>query len=168
MRLILKELLERLGVGYILGGYQTHPWSHMDYDSGQTCSAEVRMGPDENEIEAEIQMMYDTPPEGKMPLERLVNMVVRQQSDGKWEIKVFRIKNENKFDAFPGWQKKAVQLFRECTKKLATEEMPDFDDLLDDIFNEDKTRGGSTGQGGGKAPKIKPAQIMDMKKGAGF
>lgn len=168
MRLSAKELLERLGVGYVLGGYQTHPWSHMDYDAGQTCSAEVRMGPDEDEIEGEIQMMYDTPPEGTPPLQQLIQMIAKRQSDGQWELKAFKIKNENKFNAFPGWEKKAVQLFREVTKQLAAENMPDFDDLLDDIFKEDTSRGGSTGQGGGKAPKIKPAQIMDMKKGQGF
>jgi len=168
MRLELQELLERLGVGYILGGYQTHPWSHMDFDSGQTCSAEVRMGPDEDEIEVELQMMYDTPPQGKLPLEQLMFMVGKRMSDGKWEIKTLRIKNENKVDAISGWTMKACQLFRECTKKMLSAQMPDFDDLFNDIFSEGSSRGGSTGEGGGKQPKIKPAQLLDVKKGMGF
>ena len=162
MRLPLHELLEQLGVGYVLGGYQTHPWSHMNYETGQTCSAEVRMGPDEDELEIELQMMYDTPPEGTPPLQQLMNMVAKRQADGKWEIKILRIKGENKVDAFSGWAGKACELFRACTRKLMAEDMPD------DIFRDGRRTGGSTGQGGGKQPKIKPGQLLDVKKGMGF
>ncbi|MBL4589855.1 MAG: hypothetical protein JKY11_07255 [Alphaproteobacteria bacterium] len=164
----LKDLLEQLGVGYILNGYQTHPCSYMDHDAGQTCSGEVRMGPDEDEFEVELQMMYDTPPEGKRSLEQLMYMIGKKQSDGKWDIKVLKIKNEDKKDSISGWVVKACKLFRTCTKKMMADEMPDFDDLLGSIFKESSKFGGSTGQGGGKQPKIRPGQLLDMKQGAGF
>ena len=51
---------------------------------------------------------------------------------------------------------------------MIAEEMPNFDELLQEIFKEDSKFGGSTGQGGGKQPKIKPAQLLDMKTGQGF
>ncbi len=167
MREDLKVLLERLGVNYILGGYQTHPCSYMNHDKGQTCSGEVRMGPEEDELEIELQMMYDTPPEGLKPLEQLMYFVGKKHSDGQWEIKTLKIKNESKVDAISGWQQKACRLYRECTKKMMAEEMPDFDALVKEFFKEDSKFGGSTGQGGGKAPKIKPAKLLDMKRGGG-
>ncbi len=168
MRAPLKNLLEKLGVGYVLTSYQTHPWSYIDHDKGQTCSGEVRMNPDENEFEVELLMMYDTPPTGQAPIVQLLYMVAKAENDGEWEIKSLKIKNEDKTNAISGWGQKACKLFRECIKKMIAEEMPDFDALFEEIFKEDTGFGGSTGQGGGKKPKIKPGQLLDMKKGAGF
>ncbi len=168
MREELINLLERLGVNYVLGGYQTHPWSHMDSDAGKTCSAEVRMGPDEDDLEIELQMIHDIPPEDTLPIEQIMYMVAKKQTDDKWEIKVLNIKGESQANAVNGWQQKACKLFRECTRKLIAEEIPDFDELLQEIFKEDSKFGGSTGQGGGKQPKIRPNQLLDMKQGGSF
>jgi hypothetical protein len=64
MRVELKKLMETLGVGHVLSPYETFPWFHYDSVKGVTCSAEVRMGPGGDDIEAEIQFLYD---EGRAP-----------------------------------------------------------------------------------------------------
>ena len=59
MRVELKKLMETLGVGHVLSPYETFPWVHYDSVKGVTCSAEVRMGPAGDEVEAEVQLVYD-------------------------------------------------------------------------------------------------------------
>ena len=59
MRVELRKLLEQLGVNHMLSPYETQPWFFHDEAKGQTCSAEVRMGPNGLDIEAEIQMLTD-------------------------------------------------------------------------------------------------------------
>lgn len=68
MRALVKDLMDSLGVGYILSAYETAPWSAYDDDEGLTCSAEVRMSSDADEMEAEIQFMYDEPTPDKKRL----------------------------------------------------------------------------------------------------
>ena len=71
MRVPLKELLDKLGVGYILSAYETCPWSAYDEEQGITCSAEVRMNNDGDEIEAEMQIMRDNPTGDEKPVEQV-------------------------------------------------------------------------------------------------
>ncbi len=59
MRIALKELMEKLGVGYDLSPYETCPWMYYDDEKQITCSAEVRMGPGASDIEAEVQFLMD-------------------------------------------------------------------------------------------------------------
>lgn len=59
MRLPLNELLEKLGVERVLEAYETQPWLFYDEDQAITASAEVRMGPGQDDIEVEIQFLYD-------------------------------------------------------------------------------------------------------------
>lgn len=62
MRLPLDKLLEKLSVGFTLSAYQAQPWFLYDEEKGITCSAEVRMGPGADDLEAEIQFLYDELP----------------------------------------------------------------------------------------------------------
>ena len=50
MRYELKNLMEKLGVNRVLAPYETQPWLHYDPARGISCSAEVRMGPDSQDI----------------------------------------------------------------------------------------------------------------------
>lgn len=59
MRIALKELMEKLSVGYELSPYETCPWMYYDEEKQITCSAEVRMGPGASDIEAEVQFLMD-------------------------------------------------------------------------------------------------------------
>lgn len=168
MRETLQELLEDLGVGYILGPYQTQPWSHMDVEKGITCSAEVRMNPDGNELEAEIQIMYDAPPEGKPPVEQVLWLHAMPHKDNKWDVFHLKFYNQDKKNSIYGWESKCCKLFHACVNKINAGSIPNFDELMEEHFKEDERFGGRKGGGSGKSPKIRPAQLLDMKKGAGF
>ncbi|MFP4098657.1 MAG: hypothetical protein ACLFU1_07715 [Alphaproteobacteria bacterium] len=59
MRIEYTELMEKLGVGYALSAYETRPWFLHDSEKGIMCSAEVRIGPNSSDVEAEIQFLHD-------------------------------------------------------------------------------------------------------------
>lgn len=61
----LKTLLEKLGVDHMLSAYETQPWLCYDAERGMTCSAEVRMGPGAEDLEAELQFLHDKIPENE-------------------------------------------------------------------------------------------------------
>lgn len=61
MREPLKAILEKLGVDWEMGPYETQPWLCYDGEREITCSAEVRMGPGALDLEAEVQFLYDNP-----------------------------------------------------------------------------------------------------------
>lgn len=63
MRLTVAKICEKLGLDRALMPYETQPWLHYDEDKGITCSAEVRMGPSGDDLEMEIQFLYDNPEE---------------------------------------------------------------------------------------------------------
>ncbi len=59
MRIEYTELMEQLGVGHVLSAYETRPWFLHDSEKGVMCSAEVRVGPGNSDVEAEIQFLHD-------------------------------------------------------------------------------------------------------------
>ena len=61
MREPLKAILEKLAVDREMGPYETQPWLCYDGDRAITCSAEVRIGPGAEDLEAEVQFLYDNP-----------------------------------------------------------------------------------------------------------
>lgn len=170
MRVSKKELMDKLGVGYELGPYETHPWSCYESESGQTCSAEVRMDPDGTELEAEIQMMYDDPPPpGKPPMEQIFWIRSKpSQTSGEWEINDLKLRGGPLEEDIYNWQEKSCNFFNAVIQELQTDSMPDIEELIDMHFHNRERLGDQRQGGGGKAPKIKPGQLMDMKKGGGF
>lgn len=170
MRVTLKELMDRLAVGYELGPYETYPWSFYDADKGATCSAEVRMGPDGDEAEAEIQLMHDTPPPGKAPVEHIcyIRAVRSSVGDNMWEINTLRLNGEPLKEEIYDWQGKSCKFFAAVVQALLSEQVPDMDELIEEIFHNYERFHDQYGGGGGKSPKIKPSQLMDLKKGRGF
>lgn len=169
MRVTLKDLMDKLAVGYVLGPYETFPWSCYDAARGLTCSAEVRMGPDSDEIEAEIQLMHDTPEAGKPPMAQIFYIrAVPGSMDGLWEIPTLRLKGEPLAEDVYNWEEKSCQFFSIVVGDLALDIIPDLDTLIEDIFHNYERFHDQYGGGGGKSPKIKPGQLMDMKKGRGF
>jgi hypothetical protein len=166
-RVELKDLLEKMGVGYPLGPYETCPWSAYDPASGATCSAEVRMGGDGDEVEAEIQMMYDTPPEGKLPMEQVCTLHCAPAGDNMWEVGQLRIRGEVYGEGIYNWQEKACNFIRAVAQALALGEVPDIDALIEEEFHGGERFADQQG-GGGKSPKIKPAALLNIKKGTGF
>ncbi len=166
MRLPKKELLSKLGVSQELGPYETFPWSCYDSETGQSCSAEVRMDPDGIELEAEVQMMYDEPPEGKLPMEQICVIRARPDRDDEWYVAAMTIRGEPVGDEIYNWQEKGCNFFNAVIQELQMDKIPDIDELLDREMHSRERMGDQRQGGGGKAPKIKTEQVM--KRGGGF
>src|SRR5690606_23807566 len=111
MRTDLKTLLDKLGVGYILSPYETYPWSAYDGEKGITCSAEVRMSNDGTEIEAELQMMYDVPEDGKPPVEQSIWIYCKPIIVGQWSPTQFRVRGEDEVGCSYNWEEKCCNFF---------------------------------------------------------
>jgi hypothetical protein len=166
MRVSLPELMDKLAVGYVLSAYETCPWSVYDGEKGITCSAEVRMDGDSQEIEAELQMMYDIPPEGKPPVEQIFWMICKPVSPDLWETKDIKIRGTDEKAIFD-WGTKGASFFVACVTELKMEKIPDIEALIDEeIRNKERYAGGRGGTS--KAPKIKPQALLNMKQGRGF
>ena len=166
MRLPFKELMDALGVGYELSAYETCPWSVYDSEKGQTCSAEVRMNHDGDELEAEIQIMFDKPPEDGNMIVRKFYGLYKPSNDQKWEGKQI-IALDTDGEGIYDWATKASAFFLACVQELKMEKIPDFEALYEqEITSKEKFKGGRGGTS--KAPKIKPQQLLNMKQGRGF
>lgn len=167
MRLPIKELMDKMGVGYVPGPYESVPWSAYDGEKGTTCSAEVRMGPDSNEIEGEIQFMYETPPPGKGPMEPICYLRAAPQADGNWNINDFKIRGEVYGQDKYNWEEKACTFFQLVVQELLAGNIPNIDDLLEEAFHSRDRFADQYGGGSSKSPKIKPEQMLNIK-GRGF
>jgi hypothetical protein len=168
MRATLKEILDKLGVGYVLSAYETCPWASYDEEKGLNCSAEVRMNNEGNELEAEIQFMRDTPKEGEAPIEQIFWLFAAPSTADKWDIKIVKIRGEGNTENLYGFEEKAVNFFSACVQELKMGKIPDIDAILArELKSKEKFGGGAQG-GGSKAPKIKPQALMGMKGGRGF
>jgi len=182
MRVPLEKLLENLGVSYLLAPYETRPWLVYSEERGLTCSAEVRMGPTSEDIEGEIQFLYDEPPEddeyngedeedggGRIispdGREQILWMRCEPMVEDKWTVKMLRIKGKNYVNEFHDWETKGCEFFLSCVEALQMNEIPDIDILIDDKMRDDSMWGGGRrGKVGRKSPKIKPASLLGMKK----
>jgi hypothetical protein len=162
-----KDLMDKLGVGYELGPYETCPFSALDSEGGRTCSAEARMDPDGVELEAEIQMVYDSPPDGKPPMEQIC-LIKAKPIAGEEYIVTLRIKGEPFGDKIYNWQEKSLNFFRAVVQELQAGTIPDIDELIDREFHNRERMGSQRQGGGGKAPKMKGGQLLGMKKGGSF
>ena len=165
MRVPLKELLDNMGVGEMLSAYETCPWSAYDEEQGVTCSAEVRMNSDGDEIEAEGQIMPDVPTEDTPPVEQVFWLLAKPAVGDKWDVKGVKIRGEGNKDGSYGFEEKAVSFFNACVQELKMGKIPDIDAILAREMR-NKERYGSGAQGGGnKSPKVKPQNLMSMKTG---
>jgi hypothetical protein len=168
MRETVKELMERLGVGYVLGPYETCPWSYYDAEEGVTCSAEASMGGDSEVVEAEIQMMYDDPPEGKTHMEQVCQLRAEPLVEEKWTVTEFKIQGEDIDERIYNWEEKSCNFFAAVVQCLNLDELPDIEKLIElELSNE---RGADQrGGGGGRSQKMRKAsQVLGVKKGGGM
>ena len=191
MRIPLEELLEKLGVNYVLSPYETMPWMHYDESIGMTCSAEVRMGPTSEDVEAEIQLLRDEDAEdegdedsgvGSMEIpdpdkskganevepggrKQIMWMRADAAVESQWGPKQLRVNGKDYVNEFHGWEEKGCDFFKACAESLQMGEIPDFDDLIDNNMRDDSFGGGGRrGRIGRKSPNIKPGQLLGMKK----
>ncbi len=168
MRVELRELMDKLGVGYVMSAYETCPWSAYDTEKGITASAEVRMNNDGNEIEAELQFLYDSPEAGKPPMEQMVWIYAKPISQGKWSPTMLRIKGQVEPNTTYEWETKGCNLFNACVQEIKMGAVPDIDELIErEMGGSERFRDARSG-GGSKSPKIKPQALLGIKGGRGF
>jgi hypothetical protein len=199
MRLPLDKFLEKLSVGHTLTAYETHPWFIYDETQGINASAEVRMGPGGDDLEAEIQFLYDNPPQIQAPSssktdedrskdegdegeddsgfppkfggmfsggrQQVLWLKARPVVPTEWTITDLRIKGKDYVNAFGDWDVKACSFFTACTQAMMMNELPDVDALIEEHMKDDDFwGGGKRGKIGKKAPGIKPAQLLGLKR----
>lgn len=169
MKMTFQDLMDKLGVPHELTPYETYPLNVYDGATGQTCSAEVRMGSDPGEVEAEVQLMYDTPPEGKPPMQQVLWFNIKPiGATAQWSTSDARLQGEPIKRDMYNWEEKCCNFYGAVARFLSMNEVPDVDALIEEHFHSRERFGGQAGGGGSKAPKIKPGQLLNMKKGGGF
>ena len=164
MKVTISELMDKLGVGYVPGPYESCPWSYYDSGTGITCSAEIRMGADSDEIDGEIQIMYDEPPEDKTSMEHICYLQAKPMSDGEWTVSDMRLKGEPLEEDIYDWEEKSCKFFAAVVEDLKAETIPDIDELIETIIHSRERFYDQYGGGGSKSPKVK-GNLTGMKKG---
>jgi hypothetical protein len=168
--LTFRDLLEKLGIESQMEGYQTQPWHVIDTATTNSCSAEVRIMDGEcSEVEAEII----TEKAETLPNEPRIKIVLWLQAHleatGKYRITKCRFEGQDFVNSVSSWEEKAMKFFKTSVREMKKDVFPDFDAIKEDVMR-DKGGAGQGGRGGGRAPKIKPNQLLnDMKNtGRGF
>ena len=173
MRVDLAKLMEKLGVGHVLAPYETQPWLFYNPERGITGSAEVRMGPSGDEVEAELQFLYDEgiqqppsdPPRAPGMPEQIMRLRATPIVTGEWSPINLWVKGEDYVNKIYDWEEKGCNFFKACAQALQSGEIPNVEELIEKELDDDGSGGGGRGRIGHKAPKIKPAQLLGMKKG---
>lgn len=168
MRITLKELMDKLGVGYELSPYSTCPWSAYDPEGGINAMAEVRMNNNGDEVEAEIQFLYDNPEAGKPPVETVVWIFCKPVVNALWSPTIFKIRGKDETIDLYDWETKCCNFFKACVQDLKMDIVPDIDEIAErELGGDERFRDARRG-GGSKAPKIKPQALLGLKNGRGF
>jgi len=167
MRVPQKNLMDELGVGYILSAYETCPWSAYDAEKDLTCSAEVRMNNDADEVEAEMQLVRNNPTGDEKAIEQVFYLLARPSTKDKWDVVEVKIKGESYKGAAHESEEKACRFFSACVQELKMDKIPDIDEILEREMKSSDRYGGGAGSSR-KQPKIKPANVMGMKGGGGM
>lgn len=170
MRTVLKDLMDHLSVGYELSAYENCMWSVYDDEKGITCNAEVRMSPDADIVEAELQLLYDIPPAGKPPVEQAFygSFHISPKGD-KWDAKIIKVKGEGKeskkYKELYNFEQKACKLFDLCAQEIKMGKFPDIDEIWEKVLAEKDRMSDQYGGGSSKAPKIQANQLLNPKTG---
>ena len=168
-----KDLMKKLGVGHELTPYECQPWMSHDLENGLICEAEVRCNADQSVIEAELQFMYDTPSDGKPPVEQICRIHIERQAklNNKYTATEVVIQGQSYCNKFYQWEDKSCNFFRACVKEVKLDKIPDIDAILKREMKGTGFFGTNGGDGSNKSPKINTANLMyDMKSkhGRGF
>lgn len=167
MRMTFTELMEKLGIPQGLTPYEACPFNVYNAEKGITCNAEARMDGDPNAVEVEVQIMYDTPqPDGAM-MKQIIWFVVKPQIGQDWATRDARLNAQPIDRNIYNWDEKCCTFFSELLRFLKIDQVPDIDALVDEVFHSRERFNDQMGGGGGKSPKIKPAQLLGMKTGGG-
>lgn len=172
MRIEYTELMEKLAVGHILSPYETRPWFMYDAEQGITCSAEVRVGPGADDVEAEIQFLYDEEDarydDESMygGPEQILLMRFLPSQEQIWSSTGMLIRGTDYQNKIHSWQERGCEFFTACIGALQMEELPDIDELIETILTDRDRYGGRGRRGkvGKKGFKVQQKPInMGMK-----
>lgn len=86
-------------------------------------------------------------------------------TDKEWDTKKLLVKGKGYENDFSGWEEKGCEFFRACIEAMQMGEIPDVEELIDSVLHDGSWGGSRRGRVGRKSPKIKPAQLLGMKKG---
>lgn len=169
MRKTFKEVMNMLSVPKVLGPYETWPWSHYDEATQTSISAEVRMGAQDDSVEAEIQVIRDDPKDGEAPFECLLWVIVERRKDDQWCTTSLTHKGQPHPQDIYDWEQRALKVFARCAVLLNQSIMPNFDEIFQEEFKSNDRFGSKGGAGGSKSPIVRPEALLDMRKdGGGF
>ena len=170
----LKKMLENLGVRHVMMAYETYPWVYYDEPTGTTCSAEVRMGPDGDTFEVEVQFLKDDDDESESDDGRLLSapqqkffMRGKALKDETWAPTFASIEKEDYTNTVAEWEEKACGFFRACIQAMQMGQLPDIEALVKQEFPDEWGGRGGRGKIGRKSPKVKPGQLLGIKKPGG-
>ncbi len=172
MRASYKELMDMLGVGFELAPYQTRPWFLHDAEQGITCSAEVRVGPGGEDVEVEIQFLYDendaryVEDEKYAEPEQVMLMRFLPSKEQVWMEKLMFVKGEDYASKISEWGERGCTFFNLCIGAIQMGELPNIDELIEqELTDRAGGRGGRKGRVGKKGFKVeqKPIPMMGMK-----
>lgn len=172
MRVEYKDLMEKLGTGHILSPYETRPWFVYDESQGISCSAEVRVGPGAEDVEAEIQYLhdeedarYDDDASYGSP-DQVFIMRLTPNRDQLWSGVHMYVKGEKYTGEIHSWDERGCNFFCQFISALQMNELPDIDELIESELT-DKSRsgrGGRRGRVGKKGFKVEQKPVsMGMK-----
>lgn len=160
--------MEKLGLDRILAPYETQPWFFYDDEKGITCSAEVRMGPRYEDVEAEVQFIKDeddSEGEGESGgYEQIMRLRAEPSVAGAWTTKQLRVKGKNLENLMYNWEEKGCDFFYACVQSMLIGELPDIENLAKQhLHNKEGEGGGRRGRVGRKSPKMSNKKGMGMK-----
>lgn len=167
MRVTYKELMNLLGVGDELHAYETCPWSVYSDEREATCSAEVRAGPSLDYLEAELQVFYDIPPEGKAPLEQvfIAHFIPVIGTTDKWSCDAIAVKGNTNEKNIYGWEEKGCKFFEACVQEIKMGNFPDIDAIYEREITDFERFSDQYGGGGSKSPKMNMQPNQSYKTG---
>ncbi len=152
MRVTYKELMEKLGIDYELAPYETKPWFLYDEETAITCSAEVRIGPGIQDVEAEIQFLHEEQEDdeesdsegesgGGIQIKQILLMRFEPSKDQVWAEKSMFVKSENYNNKIHNWGERGCNFFVSCISALQMGELPEIDEMIEKDLT-DKQGGG--------------------------
>lgn len=165
--------MDKLAVGFVMQAYETKPWFVYDAERGISCSAEVRVGPGEEDVEAEIQFLHDEK-DGRYTDERdyggpkqVFLMRCLPQMDNLWSPKLLIVDGESFVNKVHKWEEKGCNFFSACIAAMQMGEIPDIEAIMEDELEDDRWGGGrgKRGKSGKKAPSIQANALLGKPVG---
>lgn len=168
MKLKFAELLEKLGAPYELGADDAMPVALYDDDTGATYSAEIRTGSERRDVDCEIQVIHGSDLHGEQAVDHVCVLRCLPMYEGFWNVASFQFRGQKPGQDVYDWESKACTFFRGVVAELSAGRVPNIDEIHSDAFRDKDSFHDQRGSGAGKAPKIKPGQMLNMKGGRGF